>query len=78
MTLIKQGELTMSMTTLNDKFFERPLMSLDHRTLYWIIGLSATLIMAMTVADFAAAKFLDFGWVVTPAGALLFAVVFVV
>ena len=65
-------------TSLNDRFFDRPLMSLDRNTLYWIIGLSATLIMAMTVADFAAAKFLDFGWVVTPAGALLFAVVFVV
>jgi uncharacterized integral membrane protein (TIGR00697 family) len=65
-------------TSLNDRFFDRPLMSLDRNTLYWIIGLAATLIMAMTVADFAAAKFLDFGWVVTPAGALLFAVVFVV
>ena len=65
-------------TILNDRFFDRPLMSLDRNTLYWIIGLAATLIMAMTVADFAAAKFLDFGWVVTPAGALLFAVVFVV
>ena len=65
-------------TSLNDRFFDRPLMSLDRNTLYWIIGLAATLIMAMTVADFAAAKFLDFGWVVTPAGAFLFAVVFVV
>lgn len=65
-------------TMLHDKFHENPLLSVDHKTLYWIIGLSATLIMAMTVADFAAAKFLDFGWVVTPAGALLFAVVFVV
>lgn len=65
-------------TILHDKFHENSLMSLDTKTLYWIIGLSATLIMAMTVADFAAAKFLDFGWVVTPAGALLFAVVFVV
>ena len=52
-------------------------MSIDTKTLYWIIGLSAGLIMAMTMADFAAAKFLDFGWVVTPAGALLFALVFV-
>ena len=67
-----------STTILHDRFHENPLLSLDTRTLYWIIGLSATLIMAMTVADFAAAKFLDFGWVVTPAGALLFAVVFVV
>jgi len=67
-----------TITNLNDKFFDRPLIELDNRTLYWIIGLSATLIMAMTVADFAAAKFLDFGWVVTPAGAMLFAVVFVV
>lgn len=65
-------------TTLHDKFLNNPSMTIDHRTLYWIIGLSATLIMTMTVADFAAAKFLDFGWVVTPAGALLFAVVFVV
>ena len=65
-------------TILHDKFHDNPLMSLDTKTLNWIIGLSATLIMAMTVADFAAAKFLDFGWVVTPAGALLFAVVFVV
>lgn len=63
---------------LHDKFHDNPLLSLDTKTLYWIIGLSTTLIMAMTVADFAAAKFLDFGWVVTPAGALLFAVVFVV
>ena len=67
-----------STTNLHDKFFDKPIMTLDHKTLYWIIGLSATLIMTMTVADFAAAKFLDFGWVVTPAGALLFAVVFVV
>ena len=67
-----------TVTNLHDKFFEKPIMTMDHKTLYWIIGLSATLIMAMTVADFAAAKFLDFGWVVTPAGALLFAVVFVV
>jgi len=65
-------------TVLHDKFKENPLLSVDYKTLYWIIGLSATLIMSMTVADFAAAKFLDFGWVVTPAGALLFAVVFVV
>lgn len=67
-----------TVTNLHDKFFEKPIMTLDNRTLYWIIGLSATLIMTMTVADFAAAKFLDFGFVVTPAGALLFAVVFVV
>lgn len=65
-------------TILHDKFRENPLLSIDYKTLYWIIGLSATLIMTMTVADFAAAKFLDFGWVITPAGALLFAVVFVV
>lgn len=64
--------------TLNDKFYQNDTMTIDHKTLYWIIGLSATLIMTMTVADFAAAKFLDLGWVVTPAGALLFAVVFVV
>ena len=65
-------------TALHDRYIERALMSIDNNTLYWIIGLAATLIMAMTMADFAAAKFLDFGWVVTPAGALLFAVVFVV
>ena len=65
-------------STLHDKFLNNPSITIDHKTLYWIVGLSATLIMAMTVADFAAAKFLDFGWVVTPAGALLFAVVFVV
>jgi len=64
-------------TILHDRFHENPIMTLDNRTLYWVIGLAATLIMSMTVADFAAAKFLDFGWVVTPAGALLFAVVFV-
>jgi uncharacterized integral membrane protein (TIGR00697 family) len=64
-------------TSLHDKFLNHPSMTLDHKTFYWILGLAATLIMAMTVADFAAAKFLDFGWVVTPAGALLFAVVFV-
>lgn len=67
-----------STTMLQDRFHNDPTMTLDRKTLHWIIGLSATLIMAMTVADFAAAKFLDFGWVVTPAGALLFAVVFVV
>ena len=65
-------------TLLHDRFHDNPVMTMDNRTLYWIIGLAATLIMTMTVADFAAAKFLDFGWVVTPAGALLFAVVFVV
>ena len=68
----------MNTTNLHDKFFDNPIMTFDHKTLYWIIGLSATLIMTMTVADFAAAKFLDLGWVVTPTGALLFAVVFVV
>lgn len=51
---------------------------LDSRNQLWIAALSSILILAMTVADFAAAKFLDFGFVVTPAGALLFAVVFVV
>ena len=68
----------MSTTTLHDKFSNSDTMTFDQKTLNWVIGLSALLIMAMTVADFAAAKFLDFGWVVTPAGALLFAVVFVV
>ena len=46
-------------------------------TLLWIGGLSSALILAMTVADFAAVKFLDFGFVITPAGAMLFGVVFV-
>lgn len=46
-------------------------------TAMWIASLSAALILCMTVADFAAVKFLDFGWVVTPAGAMLFGVVFV-
>lgn len=68
----------MTTTNLHDRFVQNDLLTVDYKTLYWIIGLSATLIMTMTVADFAAAKFLDFGWVVTPAGALLFAVVFVV
>jgi len=65
-------------THLNDKFHNDSTVLMDQKTLNWVSGLSAALIMAMTVADFAAAKFLDFGWVVTPAGALLFAVVFVV
>lgn len=51
---------------------------LDNRNQLWVAALSSILILTMTVADFAAAKFLDFGFVVTPAGALLFAVVFVV
>jgi len=51
---------------------------IDNRNNLWIAALASTLIMAMTVADFAAVKFLDLGYVVTPAGALLFAVVFVV
>jgi uncharacterized integral membrane protein (TIGR00697 family) len=49
----------------------------DFQTASWIVGISAALILCMTVADFAAVKFLDFGWVVTPAGAMLFGVVFV-
>jgi uncharacterized integral membrane protein (TIGR00697 family) len=68
----------MSTTSLHDRFSNPDIITFDQKTLSWVIGLSAALIMAMTVADFAAAKFLDFGWVVTPAGALLFAVVFVV
>jgi uncharacterized integral membrane protein (TIGR00697 family) len=64
-------------TFLHDKYETNPIMTFDSKTLYWVIALSSTLIMAMTVADFAAGKFLDFGWVVTPAGALLFAIVFV-
>jgi len=68
----------MSTTSLHDRFSNPDIITFDQKTLNWVIGLSAALIMAMTVADFAAAKFLDFGWVITPAGALLFAVVFVV
>jgi len=68
----------MSTTSLHDRFSNPDIITFDQKTLSWVVGLSAALIMAMTVADFAAAKFLDFGWVVTPAGALLFAVVFVV
>jgi uncharacterized integral membrane protein (TIGR00697 family) len=68
----------MSTTSLHDRLSNPDIITFDQKTLSWVIGLSAALIMAMTVADFAAAKFLDFGWVVTPAGALLFAVVFVV
>ena len=68
----------MSTTSLHDRFSNPDIITFDQKTLNWVIGLSAALIMAMTVADFSAAKFLDFGWVVTPAGALLFAVVFVV
>jgi len=49
----------------------------DKSSLVWLIGLAATFILTMTVADFAAVKFLDLGWVMTPAGSLLFAVVFV-
>lgn len=49
----------------------------DFNTASWIAALSAALILCMTVADFAAVKFLDFGWVITPAGAMLFGVVFV-
>lgn len=44
----------------------------------WIAALASALILSMTVADFAAVKFLDLGFVLTPAGALLFAVVFIV
>ena len=68
----------MSTTSLHDRFSNPDIITFDQKTLSWVVGLSAALIMAMTVADFAAAKFLDFGWVITPAGALLFAVVFVV
>ena len=67
----------MSTTTLHDKNIESPIMTFDSKTLSWAIGLAATLILTMVVADFAAVKFLDLGWVMTPAGSLLFAVVFV-
>lgn len=49
----------------------------DFNNAMWVAVLSSALILCMTVADFAAVKFLDFGWVVTPAGAMLFGVVFV-
>lgn len=64
-------------TTLHDKNIESAIMTFDSKTLSWAIGLAATLILTMVVADFAAVKFLDLGWVMTPAGSLLFAVVFV-
>lgn len=53
------------------------MFTFDLKTLSWVIGLAATFILTLTVADFAAVKFLDLGWVLTPAGSLLFAVVFV-
>lgn len=49
----------------------------DYNTVMWIAALSSALIMCMTIADFAAVKFIDFGYIVTPAGAMLFGVVFV-
>ena len=67
----------MTTTTLHDKFSESDVFTFDAKTLAWAIGLAATFILTMTVADFAAVKFLDLGWVMTPAGSLLFAVVFV-
>jgi len=44
----------------------------------WIAALASALILCMTVADFAAVKFIDLGMLVTPAGALLFGAVFVI
>lgn len=67
----------MSTTTLHDKFSNSDTMTFDTKTLAWVIGLAAAFILTMTVADFAAVKFLDLGWVMTPAGSLLFAFVFV-
>lgn len=52
-------------------------LTLDTKMLTWTIGLSALFILTLVIADFAAVKFLDLGWVITPAGSLLFAVVFV-
>lgn len=49
----------------------------DQNTGLWIAAIASALILCMTVADFAAVKFIDFGLVVTPAGAMLFGVVFV-
>ena len=63
--------------TLHDRFHESDVLTFDRTTLAWVIGLAATFILTMTVADFAAVKFLDLGWVMTPAGSLLFAFVFV-
>lgn len=67
----------MNTTTLHDRNVENDILTFDQKTLSWAIGLAATLILTMVVADFAAVKFLDLGWVMTPAGSLLFAVVFV-
>jgi uncharacterized integral membrane protein (TIGR00697 family) len=50
----------------------------DNKNAMWVAALSSILILTMTVADFAAAKFVDLGFVMTPAGAFLFAVVFIV
>jgi len=66
-----------TITPLHDRFQDHPDMTLDRKTLTWIIALAATFILTLTVADFAAVKFLDLGWIMTPAGSLLFAVVFV-
>jgi uncharacterized integral membrane protein (TIGR00697 family) len=68
---------TQMTTSLHDRYGGEPAMTIDVKTLAWIIGLSAAFILTLVVADFAAVRFIDLGWVVTPAGALLFAVVFI-
>jgi uncharacterized PurR-regulated membrane protein YhhQ (DUF165 family) len=64
-------------TSLHDRYGSDPTMTIDVKTLSWIIGLASAFILTLVVADFAAVRFIDLGWVVTPAGALLFAVVFI-
>ena len=64
-------------TPLHDRYGSEPAMTIDIKTLSWIIGLASAFILTLVVADFAAVRFVDLGWVVTPAGALLFAVVFI-
>jgi uncharacterized integral membrane protein (TIGR00697 family) len=44
----------------------------------WTIGIAATFVLMLTVADIAATKFVEIGPVVTPAGAILFGIIFVV
>lgn len=54
------------------------MLTFDRSTLIWIIGLASALILVLSVADIAAIRFVDLGGIVTPAGAMLFAVIFVV
>jgi uncharacterized integral membrane protein (TIGR00697 family) len=64
-------------TFLHNKHSNDPAITVDIKTLSWIIGLASAFILTLVVADFAAIRFIDLGWVATPAGSLLFAVVFI-